>query len=138
MKGLFWFLLLVLAFLFGLLFYTANQRQRIKSRVMVFEVTPESVQVFERRVAELESSAVVLRNRLSSSSVVERLLINRRLGYLERQIEELKLTLDKWRATKDVNSAASIYYKCLLIYGKASGVCELLASDTLPPAGRER
>jgi hypothetical protein len=138
MKGVFWFLLLVLAFLFGLLLYTVNQRQRLKSRVMVFEVTPESVQVFQRRVAELESSAVVLRNRLSSSSVVERLLINRRLGYLERQIEELKLTLDKWRATKDLKSAASIYYKCLLIYGKASGVCELLASETLPPARRER
>lgn len=138
MKGVFWFLLIVLAFLFGLLIFNFTRQRVNQAGLVVFEVTAESIQAFERRVAELESSAVVLRNRLSSSALIERVFLNRRLNYLEGQIRDLKAALAQWRASKDVKSAADIYRQCLLLYGKASGVCDLLANDTLPPAEKVR
>lgn len=138
MKAIFWFLLIVLAVLFGLFIYSATRQRLGRSNLVVFEVTAESVKAFEARVAELKKNAEILRDRLTTSRLIERILLNRRLELLEKEIADLQEAVAMLRSTMDYKSAADIYRKCLLLYGKASGVCELLATDTLPPADRQR
>lgn len=138
MKAIFWFLLLVLAVLFGVYIFRATYQRVGRSNLVLFEVVPESIKAFEERVEKLEKDAALLRNRLGSSRLMERVFINRRIALLEQEIQDLKTAVAEWRAVRDFKSTADIYRKCLLLYGKAAGVCELLATDTLPPTERQK
>lgn len=128
---MFWFLLLVVAVLVGLFFFSTT-RERLKGTGMVvFEVSAESIKAFEARVSELEQSAALLRNRLQISGPIQRVLLTRRLEILDARIGDLKATIANWRSARDARSATALYRQCLLLYGKASGICEALAVDTL-------
>lgn len=138
MRAIFWFLLLVLAVLFGVYIFRATYQRLGRSNLVLFEVVPESIKAFEERVEKLERDAALLCDRLGSSRLMERDFINRRIALLEQGIQNLKTAVAKWRTVRDFKSAAEIYRNCLLLYGKAAGVCELLATDTLPPTGRHK
>ncbi|MGQ9678893.1 MAG: hypothetical protein ACUVUD_06385 [bacterium] len=138
MKAIFWFLLLIVAVLFGLFIFKASRQRLTMVKPIVFEVAPDSIKAFEERVEKLEKDAAILRDRLGSSRLIERFFINRRIAILEQEIQDLKTMVAKLRTTIEGQSTADIYLKCLILYGKASGVCELLATDTLPQADRQR
>ncbi len=138
MKGMFWFLILVLAVLFGLLIFNFTRERTKQAGLVVFELNADSIRAYELRVEELEQKAGKVRDRIARSGPLERLVMERRLGVLEGQIRDLKTAIAQWRAARESKSAAGIYRQCILLYGKASGICDLLMVDTLPLTDRQK
>lgn len=130
-------ILLVLALLGGvllgyLIFQFAQARRQQVDVLPDFEAGTDSIRAYLSRIEELEQKAKVARSRIASSSLPERLIRERELAVLEDEIRELKLAVEQWRQARTKKSANDFYRKCIMIYGRASGVCELLLSDTLP------
>lgn len=128
---------LVLALLAGaligyLIFNFAHARRQQVDILHDFEAGADSVQAYLARIEELERQAKGVRSRIANAPLNERLIRERELAVLEDKIRELKLTVEQWRQARTKQTATDLYRKCLLLYGGASGICELLLSDTLP------
>ncbi len=132
MKAMFWFLLFIVALIFGYLIFNFVYQRTKQAGFVVFEVSAESIRAYEDLVRTLEKNAEEIRKRLDSSPLNQRLTLERRLAVLEGKIRDLKVAIEQWRQTKAPRSAADLYRQCILLYGKAAGVCELLIADTLP------
>jgi len=132
MKAMFWFLLFIVALIFGYLIFNFVYQRTKQAGFVVFEVSAESIRAYEDLVRTLEKNAEEIRKRLDSSPLNQRLTLERRLAVLEGKIRDLKVAIEQWRQTKAPRSAADLYRQCILLYGKAAGVCELLIVDTLP------
>jgi len=133
MKGIFWVIVVVLVVLVGVLLLNFAQERRKQANFVFFEVGPDSVRAFMERIEELERTASRIRSRMDMAPPLERAQLSRRLAILEEEIRDLKVAVEQWRSAREKKSIADLYYKCIMLYGKAAGVCELLASDTLPP-----
>jgi hypothetical protein len=57
--------------------------------------------------------------------------VRARLAEFESQISDLKHAIAQWRLARGGDAPNEAYRQCLLLYGKARGVCEALAPDTL-------
>ncbi|MGQ9708328.1 MAG: hypothetical protein ACUVUR_05580 [bacterium] len=132
MKGMFWFLLFILAILFGYLIFNFVYHRSQQAGIVVFEVGADTIKAYEQRIAELENTAKRIRSRIAMAPVNERWRLERQLAVLDEEIRDLKVAVEQWRNARTKRSAADIYRQCILLYGKASGVCELLVEDTLP------
>lgn len=131
MKGMFWFLLFILAILFGYLIFNFVYHRSQQAGLVVFEVGADTIKAYENRIVELENTAKRIHSRIILAPINERLRLERRLTVLNEEIRDLKGAVEQWRAARTAKSASSIYRQCILLYGKASGICELLAEDTL-------
>jgi predicted metal-dependent phosphoesterase TrpH len=132
MKGMFWFLLFILALLFGYLIFNFVYHRSQQAGIVVFEVGADTIKAYEQRVAELEQTAKRIRSRVPMAPINERWRLERRLAVLDEEIRNLKVAVEQWRSARTQKSAADIYRQCILLYGKAAGVCEVLTEDTLP------
>jgi hypothetical protein len=54
-----------------------------------------------------------------------------RIAALQRELAGLRRAVDEWRATRTGTGGPAAFRQCVLLYGKASGVCDALALDTL-------
>jgi hypothetical protein len=129
MKTLFWLLLFAFVGLLGWLTYDFIAHRRTQADVVQFDPNPDSVAVYKQRVAELQDRADSLSRRFSSTNLLRRPAVNARLMQLNDQISQLKQAIAAWEAAKH---STDLYGKGILMYGKASGVCDALAADTLP------
>lgn len=134
MKVLFWFLLLVVAVLAGAIIFNFTRERTKQAGIIIFEVGADTIKAYKERIAELEHKAELLRSRMSTADPLTRLQLQRQLPTVEATIRDLKTTVEQWRTAKEQRSLGNIYRQCILLYGKASGVCDLLLSDTLSPA----
>ncbi len=132
MKGIFWALVVVLLGLVGYLVVNVARQRREQANFVFFEVGPDSIRAFMERIDELERTASRIRSLMDMALPRERAQMSRRLAVLEEEIRDLKVAVEQWRSARSKKSIADLYHKCVMLYGKASGVCELLASDTLP------
>lgn len=137
MKIAFWILLLVLVGLVGYLTYSFIRQRRTQVDFVDYEVSRDSVESYQRRVVELEARAESLRVRLEDAHLVERPSVRARLSALNREIAALKHAVEQWQTSRSGGTGSSnVYRQCVLLYGRASGVCDALSLDTLGP-GRE-
>ncbi|MEO0021532.1 MAG: hypothetical protein ABIK48_05090 [candidate division WOR-3 bacterium] len=133
MRGIFLVLVLLGGVLLGyLIFYFAQARRQQVDVLPDFEAGTDSIRAYITRIEELERQAKGVRSRIASAPLTERIIRERELAVLEDKIRELKLAVEQWRQARTKKSANDLYRKCIMIYGRASGICELLVSDTLP------
>ena len=132
MKGLYTVLIILGAVLLGYLIFNFTRARRQQVDFVGFEVSAESVKAYEQRIAELNQQAEAIRRRIARAPLNERLRWERKLAVLTAQIRDLQVAVEQWRQARTKTGAAGIYRQCILLYGKAAGVCELLLSDTLP------
>ncbi|MCX7732395.1 MAG: hypothetical protein N2248_04455 [candidate division WOR-3 bacterium] len=136
MKGFFLVLVLLGGVLLGYLIFNFAQARRRQVDVLPdFEAGTDSIQAYLGRIEELERRAKGVRSRIATAPINERVIRQRELAVLEDKIRELRLAVEQWRQARTKTTANDLYRKCIMLYGSASGVCELLLSDTLPAAG---
>lgn len=133
MKALFWFLLIVVAVLAGAVIFNFTRERTKQAGVIIFEIGADTIKAYEERIAELENKVEQIRKRMETANPLLRLQLQRQLPALEATIRDLKVAVAQWRTEKRGRFSGDVYRQCILLYGKASGVCDLLLSDSLSP-----
>lgn len=131
MKTVFWLLMLVF---FGLLGYLLNefiQGRRSQVEFLNYEVSADSIAVFQARADSLRVQADGLRERLERTGRLTRASVRARLELLEDEIISLERTVEMWRKSRPARAGRDAYRQCVLLYGEASAACQALAQDTL-------
>jgi len=132
MKGLLAVLISLSVILLGYLLFNFIRARQTQIAFLPFELGADSIKAYEERIAELERKAQAVRSRITTAPINERIIRERELMILERKIGDLKVAIEQWRQSRSKPGAVDLYRQCIMLYGKASGVCELLLSDTLP------
>ncbi len=133
MKTWFWIVLVAFVLLAGYVVLDSVQRpgKQTKPLKVAFEVTAESAAAYEKRLAELVARVELLKKRMEAAGTAERREVKARLAEFERQIYDLRHAIAQWRLARGGDAPNEAYRQCLLLYGRARGVCEALAPDTL-------
>jgi len=133
MKTWFWVLFVAFLALAGYVVWGMAQqpKRQTKPAAVSFEVSAESAAVYEQRVAELEAQVDNLKKRLEAVGTAERRAVKARLAEFDSQISDLRRAIAQWRLARGGDAPNEAYRQCLLLYGKARGVCDALAPDTL-------
>ncbi len=132
MKALTWVLgIIALALLAYVVYNLVAPGYRRADSVAAVEVSADSIQAYIERAQELEARADSLRARLAELRLVERPAVQLRITTLERELASLRQAIDEWRMARTGIGGPAAFRQCILLYGKASGVCDALALDTL-------
>jgi hypothetical protein len=133
MKTWFWIVLVAFLVLAGYFVLGLVQRPKTKAQptAVPFEVSAESVAVYEQRAAELQAKADSLKKRMEAVGTAERREVKARVAEFERTVSELRRAIAQWRIARGGDAPDAAYRQCVLLYGQARGACEMLASDTL-------
>jgi len=133
MRTWFWIVLVALLLLVGYVVVDLAQRPRTKAppSAVPFEVSAESVAVYEQRAAELRAAADSLKQRMKAVGTAERRDVKARVAEAERLISELQRAIAQWRIARGGDAPDAAYRQCVLLYGQARGACQVLASDTM-------
>jgi len=133
MKTWFWIVLVAFLILAGYVVLDSVQRSRRPAQpsALPFEVSAESVAVYEQRAAELQATADSLKKRLQAVGTAERRDVKARVAEVERLISELRRAIAQWRIARGGDAPGAAYRQCILLYGRARGACDVLAPDTL-------
>ena len=131
MKTLAWILGIIAILLLAYVVYSlAAPRSRRSDYISSAEVSAESVQVYMTKAADLEQRADSLRRRLTELRLVDRPGVQLRIAALERELSGLRQAVEQWRAARSGTGGPAAFRQCVLLYGKASGVCDALSLDT--------
>ncbi|MBM3322559.1 hypothetical protein FJY69_03680 [candidate division WOR-3 bacterium] len=132
MKTLAWILGILASVLLIYVVYSlvAPGRRRADSVASV-EVSADSIRAYMDRAEELGIRADSLRARLTELRLVDRPSVQFRIAALERELAGLRQAIDEWRVARTGVGGPAAFRQCVLLYGKASGVCDALALDTL-------
>jgi len=133
MKTWFWIVLVAFLLLAGYVVVDLVQRPRTQAQpsAIPFEVSAESVAVYEQRASELQARADSLKKRMEAVGTAERREVKVRVAEFERLVSELRRAIAQWRIARGGDAPDAAYRQCVLLYGRARGACEMLASDTL-------
>ena len=134
MKKVNWILGLILLLVIGYLLYGALKRPRTAAKPakeLPVDVGSDSIDVYRQRVADLKQRAEVLRARLAAAGKDEKPAVKERLAMVRDQINALEQAIGKWDVGINPDERTGAYRQCLIYYGRASGVCDALAPDTI-------
>lgn len=133
MKTWFWIVLAAFLVLAAYVLLDSMQRSRREagSTAVPFEVSAESVAVYEQRVTELQARADSLKERVRAAGSAERRDVKARIAESERLILELQRAIEQWRVARGGDAPDAAYRQCILLYGRATGACDALALDTM-------
>lgn len=133
MKTWFWIVLIAFVLLAGYVVLDLGKHPRTKAQpsAVPFEVSAESVAVYEQRAAGLRASADSLKQRMKEVGTAERRDVKARVAETERLISELNRAIAQWRIARGGDAPDAAYRQCVLLYGQARGACQVLASDTM-------
>jgi cytoskeletal protein RodZ len=133
MKTLVWILFVAVIALAGYVVWglAKQPKKQTTPAPAAFEVSAESAAAYEQRVAELVARVELLKKRMVAAGTAERRAVKVRLAEFEREISDLKHAIAQWRLASGGDSPNEAYRQCLLLYGKARGVCDALGPDTL-------
>jgi hypothetical protein len=133
MKILFWVVLVAFVLLAGYVAIGLVQRPQTKvvRPAVSYEVSAESVAVYEQRAAEIQAKADSLKKRMEAVGTAERREVKARIAEFERVASELRRAIAQWRIARGGDAPDAAYRQCVLLYGQARGACEMLAPDTL-------
>jgi len=133
MRTWFWIVLVAFLLLAGYVVLGVAQRPQAQAQpsAVPFEVSAESVAVYERRAAELRARADSLKQRMETAGTAERRDVKARVAEVERLISELQRAIAQWRIARGGDAPDAAYRQCILLYGQARGACDVLAPDTM-------
>ncbi|MEO0073159.1 MAG: hypothetical protein ABIK43_00665 [candidate division WOR-3 bacterium] len=136
MKAIFWLLVILLAALCGYLIVQVARSRREQVARLSPTMTLDSIAAYQERVEQLKSAVVRLREKAAAAGRLERLRLERDIDRLELEIRDLLAAIEQWRSAVGNAAQADIYHRCILLYGRASGICDVLLSDTLTEPAR--
>ncbi len=133
MKTWFWIVLAAFVILaaYVLVDVTRRSRREAGSEAVPFEVSAESVAVYEQRVSELRARVDSMKERVRVAGTAERRDVKARIAESERLVSELQRAIEQWRVARGGDAPDAAYRQCILLYGRASGACDVLAADTM-------
>ncbi len=131
MKTVAWILGLVSLVMLGYIVFSLLLPRSRQPEYFAAEVSADSIAAYDARAAELEQRADSLRRRLTELRLAARPGVQLRIAALQRELAGLRRAVDEWRATRTGTGGPAAFRQCVLLYGKASGVCDALALDTL-------
>ena len=99
--------------------------------VVSADVGSDSIAAYRQRVADLKERAGRLRAQLAVAGREYKGAVQARLQMVDEQIQALEQAIGRWEIVINPDEKAGAYRQCILYYGKASGVCDALAPDTL-------
>ncbi len=104
-----------------------------RTPVYASQVGADSIAAYEQKADSLEQVVASLAARMDSVALLRRPGLNFKLQRLEREIVGLRRAIAEWHRAKDTARRNQLYQECLVLYGRASGMCELLLTeDSLP------
>lgn len=131
MKAIFWLLVILLCVTAGYLIVQVAQGRKEQVSRLNPDLTLDSIAAYQERVEQLQATAARLREKAAVANRLERLRLERRIDRLEAEIRDLLTAIEQWRSVTGEAAQADIYRRCILLYGRASGICDILSSDTL-------
>jgi hypothetical protein len=138
MKTVLWLLLLICVGLLGYFVFDFARHRRTQVDLLPYEVTDDTIAVYEARADELATRADSIRQRLGKLGLLSRPAVLARVTDIEQEVANLRRAVENWKAARPARKGGDLYRQCILVYGRASGVCDALARDTLPPAQHGR
>jgi hypothetical protein len=138
-RTLLWALGLLNVLLVGYLVYHFATYEHKLTGIVVAPLAPayaDSVAVYDRRIADIEASAIRLRDRLKELGRHKQPGVEERLIALDGQIEALHVAIGRLRGTQTEQGRGDAYRELTMIYGKTAGLYYAIAFDTLPPVGQ--
>lgn len=136
MRGLVRLLTILLIVVFGFLLYVLVASWRSRTPYVASEVSADSISVYQNRADSLELIADSLRSRLDQAGLLQQPRIQLQLDRLDEEIRSLRVAITKWETAHKTAGAGAAYRECILLYGRASGACQVLrAVDPVPPPG---
>jgi len=130
-KTIFWLCALVITGLLGYLLHNFIEHRKAQVEILDPNVGFETITLYQARADSLRARADSVRLQLERAGLLSRRSVKAHLALLEDEIVALERTIEVWRKSKKVRSEVDLHRQCVLLYGKASGVCDALASDTL-------
>ncbi|MFO7675724.1 MAG: hypothetical protein R6X12_05375 [bacterium] len=131
MKTLYWLLMLVLVGLLGYLLHAFIEGRKYQVEFLNYEVSLDSIAVFEARVDSLKETADSLRDRLDRAGLLSRGSVRAHLALVEDELITFKRTVEMWRKARPSKGGRDLYRQAVLLYGRASAASQALAYDTL-------
>ena len=113
----------------AVLAYIIVRNTRSRSDLLPAGVTADSIASYERRADSLERIAGVLEMDYDAIGLLDKPAARRRLDRLRVQVEALHVAIERWRTARTSHGQNKAYRECILLYGKATGVCEVLSTD---------
>lgn len=125
MRTVLWSMVVVLVLGLGLLVYLLiRQSESRPETTLAFEVSAESITAYQDRADSLGLIADSLEVRFEQAEPLQKPGLLRRLDNLEDEIDALRIAVDKWRTARDDYGEGQAYQKCVLLYGRATGICD--------------
>lgn len=131
MKTIFWLLVIMLGIVSGYLIFQFVQNRKQQVSQLNPNLTLDSIARYQERLEQLQAAAARLRERATTAGRVERLRLERHIDRLDAEIRDLAVAIEQWRSALTNAGQADMYRRCILLYGRASGICDVLMSDTL-------
>jgi hypothetical protein len=130
-RTIFWLCALVITGLLGYLLHNFIEHRKAQVEILDPNVGIETITLYQARADSLRARADSVRLRLEGAGLLSRPSVRANLALLEDEIVALERTIEVWQKSKKVRSEVDLHRQCVLLYGKASGVCDALASDTI-------
>jgi len=130
-KTIFWLCALVITGLLGYLLHNFIEHRKAQVEILNPNVGIETITLYQARADSLRARADSVRLQLERAGLLSRPSVRAHLALLDDEIIALERTIEVWRKSKKVRGEVDLHRQCILLYGKASGVCNALASDTL-------
>jgi hypothetical protein len=92
---------------------------------------PESLRVYQGRVAELEQYAEQTRNKLDKVGKSEWPSVHLRLETADREIAHLQDVMKRWEEAPSKSGMGDLYHEATAVYGRAAGLVLSSTYDTL-------
>jgi hypothetical protein len=137
MRGLLRVIVVLLILLAGLLVYLIVRQSRSRVDLLAHEVSADSIAVYQARADSLAIVAESLEVRYERAGALAKPGALRQLTALKDEIASLRIAIDKWRNTRGKYGEGQAFQKCVLLYGRASGICEALEEAEPLPSDSE-
>jgi len=130
MTKLYRILVVLFVLLSAFLIYLLVQRSA-ERRPLLFQsdVSEDSVAAYARRADSLSVVAETLTAQFNHSGLLRRPGLSLRLNRLNEEIDGLRMAVERWREAQQGYDKNQAYHECILIYGRASGICEGLKTE---------
>lgn len=130
MNTLFRILLVAFIALSGVLVYIVVRQSRARADYLVSEVSADSIQAYADRADSLARVAEILELDLGSLRLLDQPAARFRLDRLRGEIGALRTAVERYRVARTPAEQNQAYRECVLLYGRATGVCDALLVET--------
>lgn len=126
MNTLFRLLFALFVALSAVLVYIVVRQNRERVDYLPSEVGGETVEAYADRADSLERVAEVLELDISALGLLEQPAARRQLARLRAEIAALRTAVERYRVARTPAAQDQSYRECVLLYGRASGICDAL------------